>query len=265
MAKRNDSLIDVFCILSWRVSVITAFIVFAVSHYLIPAIQFENFYLKAMAPSSPILGKMVSMVLLGCAALSAVNSMKKTKRLDSQKDIVSIRALGWKEFEELVGEAYRRQGYSVVENHGAGPDGGVDLVLNKDGMTTLVQCKHWKILKVGVKVIRELFGVMASQGAQKGIVISSGEFTKDAIDFANSNSVELINGTKLLAMIGEVKKEHRIEKPSSVLENVKKGCPACGAEMVLRIAKKGQHAGSKFWGCSNFPTCKKTEKYVGNG
>jgi len=33
-------------------------------------------------------------------------------------------------------------------------------------------------------------------------------------------------------------------------------CPSCGSPMKLRIARKGQHAGEKFWGCSNYPGCK---------
>jgi len=34
-------------------------------------------------------------------------------------------------------------------------------------------------------------------------------------------------------------------------------CPKCGSEMVLREAKKGNNAGSQFWGCTNFPKCRK--------
>jgi hypothetical protein len=33
-------------------------------------------------------------------------------------------------------------------------------------------------------------------------------------------------------------------------------CPRCGKLMVLRTARKGRGAGSKFWGCSGFPSCK---------
>lgn len=36
-----------------------------------------------------------------------------------------------------------------------------------------------------------------------------------------------------------------------------KKCPACGGDMVLRKASKGQNAGNEFWGCSNYPKCKK--------
>ncbi len=36
-------------------------------------------------------------------------------------------------------------------------------------------------------------------------------------------------------------------------------CPKCGSQMVLRTAKKGRSAGSQFWGCRNFPSCKVTK------
>ncbi len=37
-------------------------------------------------------------------------------------------------------------------------------------------------------------------------------------------------------------------------------CPKCGGELIERVATKGQYAGQKFWGCSNFPKCKFTKK-----
>lgn len=33
-------------------------------------------------------------------------------------------------------------------------------------------------------------------------------------------------------------------------------CPKCGAEMVLRTAKRGASAGNQFWGCSGYPKCR---------
>jgi len=45
---------------------------------------------------------------------------------------------------------------------------------------------------------------------------------------------------------------------STELESESPSCPKCGAEMVLRTARKGQNAGSQFWGCSDFPKCRGT-------
>jgi len=33
-------------------------------------------------------------------------------------------------------------------------------------------------------------------------------------------------------------------------------CPKCGSAMVRRVAKRGENAGSEFWGCSTFPKCR---------
>jgi four helix bundle suffix protein len=41
-------------------------------------------------------------------------------------------------------------------------------------------------------------------------------------------------------------------------------CPRCGKLMVLRTARKGERAGSQFWGCSGFPQCKGTQALEGS-
>ena len=64
----------------------------------------------------------------------------------------------------VLGEAYRLLGYRVTEIGGGGADGGVDLMLTKGGEKFLVQCKQWKAYKIGVDVVRELYGVMAAKG-----------------------------------------------------------------------------------------------------
>jgi hypothetical protein len=33
-------------------------------------------------------------------------------------------------------------------------------------------------------------------------------------------------------------------------------CERCGGEMRKRVARRGQHAGGAFWGCTNFPRCR---------
>jgi four helix bundle suffix protein len=40
-------------------------------------------------------------------------------------------------------------------------------------------------------------------------------------------------------------------------------CPTCGEPMVLRTARQGKQAGTKFWGCSDYPECKGTRKLEG--
>lgn len=112
-----------------------------------------------------------------------------------------LEAITWREFEQLVGEAFRQQGYKVIETGGGGADGGVDLRLKRDGETFLVQCKQWKAFKVGVQVVRELYGVMAATGATGGWVVTSGRFTPAAHDFAQGRNIQLIDGPQLVVML----------------------------------------------------------------
>ena len=83
----------------------------------------------------------------------------------------ALDGMSWREFETLVGEAYRLQGYRVTETGGGGADGGVDLVLMKGREKSLVQCKQWKAYKVGVQVVRELYGVRPPE-APRGVMWS---------------------------------------------------------------------------------------------
>lgn len=51
-----------------------------------------------------------------------------------------------------------------------------------------------------------------------------------------------------------------IEDMKTVRESEAKLCPRCGKPLVLRTAKKGDHAGEQFYGCSGFPGCRYMEK-----
>ncbi|MHC1728324.1 MAG: restriction endonuclease [Syntrophobacteraceae bacterium] len=277
MGNRNDSFMDVLVLLPWWVSVVLAMIIYFSMKYWIPVIQFQNTFYAGMAKAAPGLAPFAG-ILLAPAAMSAFNSWRKGQLLEKQKGIGSIRSIAWREFEQLVGEAYRRLGYSVSET-GGGADGGVDLILKRNGEKLLVQCKQWKLEKIGVKVVRELYGVVTGEGASGGVVICSGTFTQEARDFARGKAMELIEGTTLARMVEEVKKKpfsagivtpvHSNAQPSIVkvtpiLSNAQpavNNCPLCGGGMVLRTARKGTKAGDRFWGCSAFPKCRGTKPY----
>jgi four helix bundle suffix protein len=42
-------------------------------------------------------------------------------------------------------------------------------------------------------------------------------------------------------------------------------CPRCSKPMVLRTARKGEHAGARFWGCTAYPACKGTRPVDAGG
>ena len=145
---------------------------------------------QIVLPAAFLLGSMASVIL----------NFKRKKLYDKTSRSVSHNSLdnmSWQAFEYLVGEYFRRRGFSVEETK-SGADGGVDLIATKGMEKYLIQCKHWKAYKVGVNVVRELLGVMVGVGATGGFVVTSGEFTKDAIGFAKGNNILILDGKELL-------------------------------------------------------------------
>lgn len=210
------------------------------------------------------LGQYVLPALFGFGAILSVAMGIKRKKLheDVSTGERKVSDISWQEFELLIGEHFRRQGFSVQET-GPGPDGGVDLVLRKDSAKYLVQCKHYKAYKVGVKPVRELLGVMASSGAAGGYVVTSGQFTQDAVAFARDNNIELLNGSVLRKILSSASDLSSLKSVPKVTKSVgqsddKKICPKCGSSLVVRVARKGSRAGQKFLGCSKFPSCRFT-------
>lgn len=172
-----------------------------------------------------------------------------------------LNALDWKEFEQLIGEWFRRRGYAVSETGGGGADGGIDLRLKKGSEVHLVQCKHWRAQRVGVQIIRELYGVMSAYGADGGFVVTSGRYTDDAKNFATGRNIELIDGGALSRWLSQYQTERYLaEKRQQEIESAQAPsappCPNCRSAMILRTAKRGSNAGNKFWGCTHFPACR---------
>lgn len=180
--------------------------------------------------------------------------------MDEARNGRDIASISWQEFEQLVGEGFRQRGFQVSERGGSSPDGGVDLALTKAGKRYLVQCKQWRARQVGVSIIRELCGVMAAEQAEGGYVVTSGHFTREAKEFAGRNRIEMIDGTQLQQLIEqEPASPVAYEAAFSAMTTraLAPACPGCGKPMVERTAKKGAMIGQAFWGCQDYPRCRR--------
>jgi restriction system protein len=206
----------------------------------------------------------MTLTVLAIWVVSLAQKVKRGTLLKQAGDINRLKEISWHDFELLVGEYYRRRGFRVEERGGSSADGGVDLVLRKDGQTILVQCKHWKAFKVGVKPVRELGGVMGHERANGGILVTSGRFTAEAETFARQNRIELVSGGQLVEMVRSVQgigQAAAIVPPSvspqrpAVEAESGPACPKCGGPMKLKTAQRGAYAGSQFWGCARYPNC----------
>ena len=110
-----------------------------------------------------------------------------------------------REFETLVTEGFRRQGYQVVEPTRGGMGSGGELTLRRDRETFLVQCKHWQASKVGIEPVHAMQRAMAARGAAGGFVLTGGRFGREAVAFASGCNVRLIDGPALRGLLEKAK------------------------------------------------------------
>lgn len=97
------------------------------------------------------------------------------------------------EFEEFVAKVFRRHGYQAEVTQKT-RDGGVDITafFERGGIyyRTFFECKRYRPDRpVGAPIVRALYGAMERDRVDKGVLVTTSRFTRDAIKEA-----EMLNG-----------------------------------------------------------------------
>lgn len=184
------------------------------------------------------------------------NRFNWVRKWHNNRDLlVSLRSMKPSEFEDYIADLFNRLGYKARAVGGSG-DGGIDVIAEKNGVKHYIQCKKFITSKVVVGAVRDFYGALADHLAKdKGIFITTNIFTADAERFVEDKPIELIDGNRLTEYIHLAEKE--AVRPAPNAKTADKVCPRCGGKLTKRTGKHGE-----FYGCSNFPKCRHTEKYL---
>jgi len=210
-----ESLVDTMARWPWWAGVLAALVsgllLQALIHFVISGSGFASdgpwsAFRAAAGGLAQGLQYLLPLFFLGAAAISGWLDFRRRRNyaaVAGERGHAALELLSWREFENLVGEFFRRKGFNVEQCGGREPDRGVDLVASIGDDRYLVQCKHWRMQRVGVKVVREICGVAAAEGAAGVFVVTSGSFTDEARRFVEENriDIELITGEQLRLMI----------------------------------------------------------------
>lgn len=118
-----------------------------------------------------------------------------------------INTLSGIDFEKLCQNLLQKLGFEVETTKQSG-DGGIDLIARYHQAFLsgkyIIQCKRYSG-GVGEPIIRDLYGVVMAERANKGILITTGYFSMSAIRFASDKNIELIDGERLSELLYENK------------------------------------------------------------
>ena len=151
--------------------------------------------------------------LYGITAIQPIlQIMKNDKRfVNSQSvefdDSTNLAAMAWEDFEHLIRELFEKEFSSnggEVKVTQASRDGGVDAIaFDPDpirGGKVVIQAKRYTNT-VGVSAVRDLFGTVMNEGANKGILVTTSDYGSDSYEFAKGKPITLLNGANLLYLL----------------------------------------------------------------
>jgi restriction system protein len=165
------------------------------------------------------------------------------------------------DFEKLVAEGFRREGFLVVEGSGTRRLGCVDLELFMGRDRYLVQCRGWKETAVDALAVRGLYAAISAERAVGGFIVSSGKFTDEARKIAIGRSIRVVPAYSLRRLIKKVTASSTGEISISPVfsrrrhDPVPPACPKCGKVMMRRTKKQSGAVVHLDWGCTGFPAC----------
>ncbi len=194
------------------------------------------------------------------------------------------------EFESLVAEVYRALGYSA-QTVGQSGDHGVDVVVRTPtGERWVVQVKRYRDT-VGESTVRELYGTLHHENANKAVLVTTADITTPAEIWARGKPIELVDGATLLRMMDQARRRSEpgiLDRMAAALRawfnptqappglrvnangtgtvaqarvhytNNRPICPRCGRPMTLRPARPTDRPGRILYRCRNYPACRVT-------
>lgn len=167
---------------------------------------------------------------LGASRLSSLTPVAPLMRIDKEDrrfvasyDVANqiegenLAAMDWEDFEHLIREMFEKEFASTggeVRVTRASRDGGIDAVIfDPDplrGGKIVVQAKRCTNT-VGVAAVRDLYGTLINEGANKGILVSTADYGPDAHEFARGKPITLLSGSELLYLLEKHGHKARID------------------------------------------------------
>ena len=159
-----------------------------------------------------------------------------------------------REFEIVVGKLFANLGFDVVVTKESG-DEGVDVRVEGDGETMVVQCKAQQN-RVSTGILRELARVRTAQKAHRAACATTSGFADRAQRFAVRADIYLFSPAELAELGSSAKQGMDFLRGNLVIETDDAPyCPDCGRLMRKQLP---HHRIEPFWGCSDYPRCEGT-------
>jgi restriction system protein len=198
--------------------------------------EFQDINLEHVEPK-PCFRKLKGVSAAGLYSLTPIAPVAQFSRDDKRfvesydvagglDDSVNLASMDWEDFEHLIRELFAKEfsgDGGEVKVTQASRDGGVDaVVFDPDpirGGKIVIQAKRYTNV-VGVSAVRDLYGTVMNEGANKGILVTTAHYGSDAYDFAKGKPLTLLDGGNLLSLLAKHGHKARINTREAKTDQV---------------------------------------------
>jgi restriction system protein len=194
------------------------------------------------------------------AALGVLVAHRWRTSVLGHDNLETIRWLSTREFNQLVEDGFRRQGYLVQSSERSFAGSGIDLILRKAHRHILVLCRREIDPARQLAAVQELHAATATLHGCSGLMITSETVSADVKRFAAEHAIAVIEGQGLLKLVqrargdrisAPARKEPHFSTPLTALP----ACPQCGGPMIPDLETRVA-TGENAWRCVRGPDCR---------
>lgn len=206
--RKDLNFFDFLAQIPWWVSVSLSVSFYLFFQYGVPFFENQGSLVNdAHVSLGPVFAPVIALAFLAPVTFSFFKSNKQKKLHELREDISEIQELSWPELNDKVAKAYRKAGYMIMDSDPYTSDPSIDLVMRKSANLYLLQSRYWRNRKVSLREVKKLSAIMHEKQASGIFLLTTGIFTKNARRYAIGRPINLIDGIKLVELLGSIKQD----------------------------------------------------------
>ncbi|MDF9761604.1 hypothetical protein OKW24_003377 [Peribacillus simplex] len=137
------------------------------------------------------------------ALIEKQKEREKLEKLKNAADLDNLKTMPHRDFEYYIADLFSSKGYEATVTSASG-DGGKDIILRKDGYTSIVECKRYTTKKIGRPEIQKFHSALIDIHANEGFYVTTSSFANTAVKYVANKPINLIDGQQLINIISEI-------------------------------------------------------------
>jgi HJR/Mrr/RecB family endonuclease len=131
-------------------------------------------------------------------------NQERKRRILLEAEVQKLKTMHYTQFEKYVADLFSLRGFETTITPLTG-DGGKDVILKKGNDIFIVECKRYNTPKVTRPDVQKFHSAIMDMNAKEGYYVTTGYFTKPAMDYVLNKPIRLVDLPRLMEMVEDTR------------------------------------------------------------